>query len=755
MRWALALSTVFVLSLSLGAQPSGNPQVTPPRATATHIGEQSLPLRRVILYSNGVAYFERRGKVTGHAEINLSFQASQMDDVLKSMIVLDLGHGEIGAVNYASSAPLSAQLSEIPFSIAPDIENSSAAGLAGVLSQLQGARVAVATAGRTATGAILTVEDRTSQLAADKPLEVSHWLVLASEAGELASFNLAEVRSVRVLDGTARQNITNFAEVTASARRRGARNIVVNSDGNGPREMVVSYAIAVPIWKTTYRLVLDASGKPFFQGRAVVDNVSDEDWRDVSLALVSGSPVSFIQPLQQPLYRHRPVVPIPEDLQLNPQTYDAAVGVTGGLAGGVGSGSGGGVGSGSGGGTGGGVYSVGGSARGPYNGPTTTLSDAITSEDSGVKSAATGSEVGDFFEYKIDRPVTVLHGRSALIPILQTRMEAEPVSIYNESARADRAMSGLRLKNTSDLTLEGGSLTVIDGNAYAGEALMERLKPGEERFISYALDLDMLVSTRSQDAKAPAFLVRVSNGAFQAHYFRTEKEVYALINETDKARVVYVERPQRQGWRLTDETRKPDQVTASGYRFRIELGPRAAVQLPISERQALMDTYALSNLTPRTLELFISSPSIDEAARTALEKLIEIKGRLSAADARMEAAEHETAEIAKDQDRLRENIKALEKTPEGHDLIARYVVKAGQQETRIEQLTIERRTANDERARLQGELDAAFQALDHKAESNSANLASPAESFAKAGGFLPQWLLPAKPTSWVKLGVRA
>jgi hypothetical protein len=658
------------------------------------------------------------------------------------MIVLDLGHGQVGVVNYTSSAPLSARLGEIPFSIAPDIENSNEGGLAGVLRQLQGAHVTVATANRTATGAILTVENRTSQLEAEMPPEVNHWLVLVSEAGELASFNLAEVRSVRVLDESARQSITNFAEATASARRRGARSIVVTSDGSGPREMVVSYTIAAPIWKTTYRLVLDASGKPFFQGWAVVDNISEDDWRDINLALVSGSPVSFIQPIQQPLYRHRPVVPIPQDLQLNPQTYEAAVGtpggVMGGVVGGILSGRGGGVGPGEGGGTGGGAYSVGGSARAPANGPTTTLSDAITSEDSGIKSAATGSEVGDFFEYKIDRPVTVLRGGSVLIPILQTRMEAEPVSIYNPSARADRPMSGLRLKNTSALTLEDGSLTVIDDNAYAGEALMERLKPGEERFISYALDLGTLVSTRSQDAQEPAFLVRVSNGVFQAHYYRTQKEVYALTNQTDKARVVYVEHPQRPGWRWADETRKPDQVTASGYRFRVELGPHATIQLPVSERQALMDTYALSNLTPRTLELFISSPSLVEATRTALEKVVEIKGRISAAEARLAAAEHETAEIAKDQDRLRENIKALEKTPEGHELIARYVAKAEQQETRIEQLTNERRTANDERAHLQGELDTAFQALGHNAEGDSTNLASRAESLAQGGGPPPQ-----------------
>ena len=84
-------------------------------------------------------------------------------------------------------------------------------------------------------------------------------------------------------------------------------------------------AIAAPIWKTTYRVVLDDKGTPFFQGWAIVDNVSEEDWTDVSLSLVSGTPVSFVQRLQQPYYRHRPVVPIPGDVQLAPQGHEASV----------------------------------------------------------------------------------------------------------------------------------------------------------------------------------------------------------------------------------------------------------------------------------------------------------------------------------------------------------------------------------------------------------------------------------------------
>lgn len=672
---------------------------------------QQLPLRRVILYSNGVAYFERRGMVSGKAEISLQFKQSQVDDVLKSMLVLDLGRGQIGAVSYNSSAPPSARLSEIPFTIEAGTDSDTQGGLAGVLRQLQGERVAVATANGSVTGAILTIEERKPQIESGKPALPSYSLVVATATGEFVSFNLADVRSVRLIDEGARHDVTEFANASASARRRDAKTIVINSDGVGQREMVVSYTIAAPIWKTTYRVVLDSTGKPFFQGWAIVDNVGDEDWLDVSLSLFSGTPVSFIQPLQRPLYRYRPVIPIPEDLNLDPQVYEPAEGYGGGLGAGRGGNVGGGDANVGGGGVGGGsggteyvkVY--------PTAGPETVLSDAITTEDSGIKTAATGKEIGDLFEYRIDHPVTVRRDRSALIPILQTRMEGERVSIYREAERADRPMSGLLLKNTSPLTLEDGALTVLDGDAYAGESLLERLKPGEERFISFAVDLATLVTTNKEKDREPVFLVRVAEGTFQAHYYEAEKKIYTITNQTEKPRVVYVEHPLREGWRLTDETPKPVEKTQNAYRFRVEVPARQKLELEIGEHRALMDRYAISNLTPRDLELFVSRRYLDESSRAALETIISLKGQIADIGKELKELESEAEEISTDQDRLRENIKALGETAQARQLITRYVSKANDQESRIEQLSNERRTKTAARLRLQLQLDAAIRAL--------------------------------------------
>src|SRR4030095_4081254 len=104
MKRTLLLVVVCLFSVNSFAQTRRATRTLIPTPPASGTNAQTLPIRRVILYSNGVAYIERRGTVSGHAEINLSFKQSQVDDVLKSMVVLDLGSGRIGAVSYKSSA---------------------------------------------------------------------------------------------------------------------------------------------------------------------------------------------------------------------------------------------------------------------------------------------------------------------------------------------------------------------------------------------------------------------------------------------------------------------------------------------------------------------------------------------------------------------------------------------------------------------------------------------------------------------------
>ncbi len=726
MKFKLLLSLVLVCSFFTPtfAQRRTIAAVSTTRSTDNNNNSQVLPIKRVILYSNGVAYIERRGIVTNSAEINLQFKQSQVDDVLKSMVVLDLGQGRIGAVSYNSSAPPNARLAEIPFGIG----SADVGGIAEVLSQLQGAKVAVTSSKGATSGAILTVEKRTTQIDNNKPPITQRFLVIASESGELSSFPLDDLKSVKLLEEGTRKDVNDFADATASARRRDAKTITVTSEGSGNREMVVSYIIAAPIWKTTYRVVLDEAGKPFFQGWAIVDNVSDEDWSNVKLSLVSGSPISFIQPIQKPMYRYRPVVPMPDNVNLTPQVYDEqeqsqiqknitakqienlpkgtsfnsllkaspstrAESKKGG-------------------------FQVDGASGAENNFVTTDSSasvsttDAITSGNSGVETAATGEEIGDLFEYKIERPMTVLRDRSALIPIVQTKMDGERVSIYNEAVRRDRPMGGMLLKNTSGLTLESGSLTVLDRDAYAGESLMDRLKPKEERFISYALDLGTLVTVTNMEDEESAKSIKSYNGVFEVHYFQSNKKTFKLSNQTDRKKVIYVEYPVNKDWVLSPETPKPEIVTQRYYRFRVELDPLEKKDLTVSERQSTYDSYQLSNLTRQDLDNFILLKYITAATKEKLQKLIDLRVQISQIQTTLAGFDNEERRISEDQKRLRENIEALSKTPEAKALITRYIEKVNVQETRIEAITKERETLNAQKQELERQLSAQIRAFE-------------------------------------------
>lgn len=726
MRIRNLLIIVLLCSIAASAQIKNGRRIPPvPRIGAATPDVMNpgtnLPISKVILYSNGVAYIERRGRVTGDVEINLSFKQSQVDDVLKSMLVLDLGQGKIGAVSYNSSLPASARTAEIPFSV--DASSPEGGGISRVLSQLQGAKVAVTSTKGTATGSILTVEKRNIPATQTTPAGVTHFLVIASEAGEISNFDLSDVRGVKLLDEGTRRDVSEFANATASTRRRDAKTITVTSEGNGQREMVVSYTIAAPIWKTTYRVVLDEQGKPFFQGWAIIDNVSEEDWKDVKLSLISGTPISFIQPIQKPLYRYRPVVPIPQDLNLQPQVYDengpvgeapgkdkGNVGVTADVNTTTAR-------------TTQGLYttlpnntrqvqqnfSVNGSA-GSQNtfvidgAERTSVSSALLSGNSGVDTKAKGEEIGDLFEYRIEQPVTVTRDRSALIPIVQTQMDGERVSIFNESTRQQRPMSGMLLKNLTSLTFENGSLTVIDRSAYAGEALMERLKPNEQRLISFALDLGALVTVENRQDREPAKIVKVVNGVFEIHYFRADKKIYKVSNQSDRKKIVYIEHPVREGWSLSETSAKPDYTTNRYHRFRVELEPYAKQEITVSENQGMMDGYALSTISDRDISFFLSQRYITDATRAKMAKLVELKTQISLLENKLDAFEEEEEKIGQDQKRLRENIETLSKTPEAKTLIGRYIAKANEQETRLEQIEKERVVLEKQKDDLESEL---------------------------------------------------
>ena len=744
-----------------------------------------LPVRRVVLYKNGVGYFEHLGRVRGNQDVTIDFTSGQLNDVLKSLTILDLGKGRITGVSYNSEAPLGRRLGtlRLPVSDKPSVTE--------FLGALRGARLEVRSGAGEVIGRLLSVEKRTRTVK-DQTIETDE-ISVVTDAGEVRTVELGPTTSVRIAERDLNQEVSRYLGLLATTREKDLRRMTISAAGAGDRQLYVSYISEVPLWKTTYRLVLPSKPgvKPLLQGWAIVDNTVGEDWSDVELSLVAGAPQSFIQQLSQPYYARRPVVPLPESVQLTPQTHAATlVSGAGELVGEVKDPQGSAIpnatvrvyddanqllaqtstddegnyafdalpvgnhrieieapgfqknvftnvtvsatrtntvnatlalGALSGtvvvasvpppppakpvGGPGTGLGALGGAI-----GALTSRSRVGALEAMGrAEAAAKGQELGDLFEYKLKERVTIRKNQSALVPIIQTDITGEKVSLWNQFSSTPRPLRALWLTNSSPLTLDGGSFSVLEDETFAGEGLLEPIKPGEKRLLSYAADLGVLVDTKLESDQQRVTRVRILRGVMIHSNELRERKTYTVRNEDTTPRSVVIEHLARPEWKLAADGPKPEEISAGLYRFRLTVEPKKTATLVVREARPLETRYALGNLTDDQIALFLRERTVNPDVEQALRRIVAQKNEVAKLQMQIEQRQKEISRIFEDQQRLRENMKALKGSAEEKALTQRYTQQLADQETRLETLRREMADLESKRQQAQAALDAMIQ----------------------------------------------
>ena len=503
-RWGIF---VFVVSVVLTEAQQKADLPKPLRAaaqSATNDNSTRLPVKRVVLYKNGIGYFEHSALVRGSQELAIDFTTAQLNDVLKSLTVLDHGEGRISNVRYNSIAPLDERLKALRLPFGETVTRSD------FLSALRGARVEVRSKGETTTGRLLSVEqeDRTSDSGVTNHINL---FSIVTGSGEMRNFELGPAVSVRLAEHDLNEEVGRYLNLVGSSRARDLRRMTISAGGTGERNIFVSYISEVPVWKSTYRIILSnkPNEKPLLQGWAIVDNTIGEDWKDVQLSLIAGAPQSFIQDISQPLYARRPVVALPQSAMLNPQTHEATIneeekpevaqdGAGGGSRFEFRSGA------------GGKTYTLGGPnallmvpKRGLILDEQVGMAskadrsgdggDKLLSQDvrgferlgaySKLEPSAESKDLGDYFEYNLKQAITIGKNQSALVPILQSRVEAEKVTLWTANA-SHAPLRALWIKNASGQTLDSGTFNIIEGDTFAGEGLIATVHPDERRLLS-------------------------------------------------------------------------------------------------------------------------------------------------------------------------------------------------------------------------------------------------------------------------------
>ncbi|MFM7289743.1 MAG: hypothetical protein ACKO6B_00745, partial [Planctomycetia bacterium] len=426
------------------------------------------------------------------------------------------------------------------------------------------------------------------------------------------------------------------------------------------------------------------------QGWAIVENTTDQDWKDVRMELVSGRPISFTMDLYQPLYVPRPQVMPELYASLLPQVYgqslaDATLQFERAKAG----------------------EAKGDAQRGlpadkselkrqmaaaPHapGAAGREASDRKAAADrdgtfaaiDSIPSVAAVTNLGELFRYAIEQPVTIERQRSAMLPIVGEKVDAEKVAIYDDRVLAKHPLSGLRLMNSTKLDLMQGPVTVFEAGAYAGDARIEDMAPGSERLISYAVNLDVEVNPRMEQSPEEIVSVKIAKGTLVATRKFARKKVFEIKNAGTKAVKLLVEYPREGGWNLVDP-KQPAETTRDRHRFTLVAEPGRPTKLEVAEERPDVQHVALSNLDDNLILFYSRAKVTSPAVKEALEQVIAKKQAVAEAVRAKQEKEREIQVVEQEQNRIRQNMAQLDRT---NELYAKYVKKFAEQEERVETL---------------------------------------------------------------------
>ena len=652
-----------------------------------------LPLEQVVLFTSGVGFFRHGGRVTGDTKVEMNFKADAVNDLLKSMVVEDLGGGTVSAVTYASRDPITRTLE----TFAVDLTDDPSVGQ--LLGRLRGARIEIEAAAP-ASGTIVGVERRMVAAGDRQPIEKEFLTLLTAEG--LRTLPLDAITRIRLLDERLQRELEQALGVLALGHDNEKKSVSLSFSGDGERAVRVGYVQEAPAWKTSYRLVLedekpaDGRGKALLQGWAIVENTTDRDWKDVRMSLVSGRPISFVMDLYQPLHVPRPVVKPELFASLAPPVYGQDLYGAAELA-------------------------AAGAARGgpaerrrmareaaPAAPATAVAGDASRLEEPrpqedawffgrSMTSVAGGESLGELFRYEIATPVSIARQRSAMLPIVAEEVEVEKRAIYDETVLAKHPLAGVRLVNTTELDLMQGPVTVFAGGAYAGDARIEDLPAGSERLLAYAVALDLEVTPRSESRPEEIVRVKLAKGTLEIVRRLVRRKTFEIKNSGAEPETVLVEHPLDPDWVLV-EPEKPAEQTRDRSRFAVAVEPGTTATLVVAEERRVSQVSAVTSLDDEAILFFASARNASPALAAALKETVEAKRAIEAIAAERTRRADDIRTVEEEQARIRQNMEQLDRQS---DLYGRYVQKFAVQEDRVETLRteIEQLRAEEQRAR--------------------------------------------------------
>ena len=620
-------------------------------SSAVTLASDTLPLTRVRLYQTGVAYFERTGTVSP-TSVGLPVPAGHLDDALKTLVVLNAdGASEVSQIDFGSSVShtLGRALAGLPGNPEAALDFTT------LLSSLEGAPVEIRVGPEVVRGRLVDVlgeaesdlercapgaeDDEHEDVCATQRLGS---IVVLTDRAEIRRFAIDDVTHIRPLDGAQTARLRSALDAVSGQGTRASRELSVVARGG--RSITLGYVAEAPVWRSTYRLVLGDDDQAALQGWALIHNDTDENWQHVALELVNGRPDSFLLPLAAPRYARRELVTPEPSLSTVPQLLDTTADEmweTGDVGGAGLSGIGGG---GGGSGQGFGLGSIGTLGHGSGSSASSLLSVGSLAS----LAPSRGVESGAMFRYTTNQSLDLRARGSALVPFLTTQVKVRRIAWF--ASPGEDARSALYLTNDTDQTLPAGTLAVFSDGGFAGETLLGRTKPSEERILPYGSDLDVELTTEQHTFTDRPHLLTYNGGPIVEHYVRAHATRYRIQNRSSTARSVYLDLDYVDNSRVTSGQHVAYDAERGQALALFEVPAHSSITPLLKVEEGLVRTHEPDDISLAWLLRMSREKSLSTAQRSLLSQavahkraverleaqLIETRGRLGIIHADLE-----------------------------------------------------------------------------------------------------------------------
>ena len=625
----------------------------------------NLPLKRLILYKHGVGYFERRGPFEG-TELSLSFTRDAMDDVLKSLVVLELGNGTVRGIDYERPESWSGRRIELSYGRA----------LRDALNALRGRSVRIGLSGNAMLEGLILGLDEPSN---EEPMSNALLTIYQAETNQMTMVKLNDIRAVQLRD-TAADEVAWSLQSGNTNEQRTAR---IQLD-EGQHELLVAYLAPAPSWRVSYRLIVENLGNEspdlLLQGWGLFDNVLDEDLNDVRLTLVAGRPVSFRYSLYEPKQPERPMLE-DEVPQIAPVPQAAKRGFAGRMM-------------------------MAGAAPAPMAyAASAEMADAFSMEEmvQAAPAAAEGSSQGALFRYDVREPVNVGRGRSALVPLLNLRTNCRRELVHRGQSGQKNPMVTVRFDNSSGLVLERGPATVIEGRSYGGEAVVNWTAEGGKVAVRYAQALELSVREDRQVTQTTRRL-RLGRDALIHEIEEAITTIYTAANNAGEERTVTIEHPRQHPYELFD-TVQPSEQTSELATWQLPVPARGESALRVRERRLILRREEFRAISFEQLRKYLQDRMLDQSTVTELRDILNLYARLDEITVRYQQIEAQRQVVYNQQTQIRGNLDVLKNDGGEGELRNRYIATLSQSEDQLTALRDEELKLREEERSCRQQLD--------------------------------------------------